>query len=155
MSNSIVGGILDNDPKGKSGRGTQFWLEVTIDGKLSRYEYFLLDVIEKKFDPSSVIAEAVKHIEAERKAQEQAEKAQKQAALQKREEAVVVSDALSAILKTVIANNPRPVTEYQSGKEKALNSLVGMVIKEVKAQGISVEDGAFTITTLLKKSLAQ
>ena len=155
MNNSIESSILDNDPEGKSGRGTRFWLEVTINGNLSRYEYFLLDVIEKKFDLSSVISEALKHIEAERKAQEQAEKEQKQTVLQNREESVVISDALDAVLKSVIANNPRAVAEYQSGKEKALNSLVGLVIKEVKCKGISVEDGAFTITTLLKKSLAQ
>jgi Asp-tRNA(Asn)/Glu-tRNA(Gln) amidotransferase B subunit len=154
MSNSIVSGILDNDPKGKSGRGTQFWLEVTLAGVTTRYEYSLLDVIEKKFDPSSVIQAATKQIEAERKAQEEAEKAQKQVALQKREEAISVSSELSDILTAVIAANPKPVSEYKSGKEKALNSLVGMVIKEVKAKGITVADGAFTITTLLKKSLA-
>jgi Asp-tRNA(Asn)/Glu-tRNA(Gln) amidotransferase B subunit len=154
MSSSIVGGILDNDPKGKSGRGTQFWLEVTVNGEFNRYEYFLLDVLEKKFDPSSVIDAARKAMAEERKEQEQAEKAMKQAALQKREESVTVSDDLADILKTIIASNPRPVAEYQSGKEKALNSLVGLVIKEVKARGISVSDGAFTITTLLKKSLA-
>lgn len=154
MTTSIVTGILDNDPKGLSGRGTQFWLEVTLSGETTRYEYFLLDVIEKKFDPSSVIAVAVKQMEADRKAQEAAEKAQKQETLQKREESITVSSELTEILSKVIAENERTVNEYKSGKEKAINSLVGMVIREVKARRIEVADGAFTITTLLKKSLA-
>ena len=37
--------------------------------------------------------------------------------------------AIEAIVDTVLAANPKAIEEYRSGKEKALNALVGQVMK--------------------------
>ncbi len=47
-----------------------------------------------------------------------------------------VSDerAIKAMCEEVIANNPKPVADYKGGKEKALTSLVGQVMKASKGK---------------------
>lgn len=44
-------------------------------------------------------------------------------------------EALKAILLEVIQKNPAPVAEYKSGKENALNSLIGQGMKASKGSG--------------------
>ena len=46
----IFSGIVDNDHKGETGRGTIHWVEVTENGQTTRYEYGLLEVLSGKFD---------------------------------------------------------------------------------------------------------
>ncbi len=38
--------------------------------------------------------------------------------------------ALKAIVEKIIAENPEPVASYRAGKENAIMSLVGKIIKE-------------------------
>jgi aspartyl-tRNA(Asn)/glutamyl-tRNA(Gln) amidotransferase subunit B len=150
---SISSGILDGDAKGLSGRGTKFWLEIELNGTLNRYEYHLLDVLEKIFDPNPLIDEALAEIKAERDRADAAEKAQKKIELEARKESVVADPELLKILDEAIAQNPKAIAEFKAGKEKALNSVVGAVIKKVREQNMNVVDGAFGITTLLKERL--
>lgn len=150
---SITSGILDGDAKGLSGRGTKFWLEIELNGTLNRYEYHLLDVIEKIFDPEPLIQTALAEIKAERDRVDAAEKAQKKIELEARKESVVADPALLKILDEAIAQNSKAIAEFKAGKEKALNSVVGAVIKKVREQNMNVVDGAFGITTLLKERL--
>lgn len=150
---SITSGILDGDAKGLSGRGTKFWLEIELSGMLNRYEYHLLDVLEKIFDPEPLIQKALAEIKAERDRADAAEKAQKKIELEARKESVVADPALLKILDEAIAQNSKAIAEFKAGKEKALNSVVGAVIKKVREQNMNVVDGAFGITTLLKERL--
>ncbi|MDR2015809.1 MAG: Asp-tRNA(Asn)/Glu-tRNA(Gln) amidotransferase GatCAB subunit B, partial [Azoarcus sp.] len=42
---------------------------------------------------------------------------------------VTDSDAIEAMIEEVIAASPKSVEEFRAGKEKALNALVGQVMK--------------------------
>jgi aspartyl-tRNA(Asn)/glutamyl-tRNA(Gln) amidotransferase subunit B len=46
----------------------------------------------------------------------------------------IVSDtgAIDKVIEAVIARNPKPVADFKSGKQAALGSLIGQVMKEVK-----------------------
>lgn len=44
------------------------------------------------------------------------------------------ADELEAILDKVVAANPEPVADYKAGKEKALQFLIGQVMKETKGK---------------------
>ena len=63
----------------------------------------------------------------------------------------VVSDSgeLEEICKRIIEENPGPVEDYKSGKNKAFGFLVGMAIKETKGQG-----NPKLINEILKKLLS-
>lgn len=156
MSYEIISGVLDPDSKGLTGRGTKFWMDIRENGTMiERLEWFLMDEIHGMVD-----VEAFKrpYIEANKKGEKLAlavKQEEKKAQLEERQAAVYSNPALDTIINTVTSNNSKVVGEYQSGKDKALNSLVGMVIKEVKAQGLEIPDGAFTITTLLKKKFGR
>jgi aspartyl-tRNA(Asn)/glutamyl-tRNA(Gln) amidotransferase subunit B len=55
---------------------------------------------------------------------------------------------LSAIVDTVLAANPKSVEEFRAGKDKALNALVGQVMKATKGKGNPSQ-----ISELLKQKL--
>ena len=141
-------GILDNDHKGESGRGTLFYLDVTVGGKTTHYEYRLLDWLEGKFDRETVLRPAREENARLIKEQDAKDKIAKKEEFEQRHAKVLISPALDTIIDTVIIRNSKAVSEYQSGKDKALNSLVGMVIKETKNRF-----DAFSITTALKNKL--
>jgi aspartyl-tRNA(Asn)/glutamyl-tRNA(Gln) amidotransferase subunit B len=44
------------------------------------------------------------------------------------------TDALTTLAREVIANNPKPVTEYRKGKTSALQFLVGQIMKATRGQ---------------------
>ncbi|MBV9256392.1 MAG: Asp-tRNA(Asn)/Glu-tRNA(Gln) amidotransferase subunit GatB [Ktedonobacteraceae bacterium] len=56
--------------------------------------------------------------------------------------------ALEGIVEEVIASNPRAVSDYQSGKVNAIQSLVGQVMKRTRGQA-----RADLVQTLLRKKL--
>jgi aspartyl-tRNA(Asn)/glutamyl-tRNA(Gln) amidotransferase subunit B len=56
--------------------------------------------------------------------------------------------AIETMIDEVMAANPGPVAEYRSGKEKAFNSLVGMVMKQAKGKA-----NPATVNEVLKKKL--
>lgn len=181
MRYDITTGILDSDGKGKSGRGTIYWTEVrdkslpwdqwenrdihnTIQTTeqgfvlvsanpplVERFEYGLLDILEKKFDLKAAIAQyEAENTVLEHQAQA-AEAAEKKAKREEREASVKSDPVMDAILDTVIAQGTKAVTEYKAGKEKALNALVGMVIGQLKKQGLDAD--AFTINRLLRQKI--
>jgi len=45
---------------------------------------------------------------------------------------------LDAIIMQVIANNPKPIQEYKSGKEKALGAVMGQIMKQVKGDASAI-----------------
>ena len=62
--------------------------------------------------------------------------------------AKVDGDMILAIVEKVIAENDKAVADYKSGKTKAMQSLFGLVMKELRGTG----DPA-TIRTLLEEKL--
>jgi len=44
------------------------------------------------------------------------------------------ADELAAIVDRVIADSPRPVADFRGGKEQALQSLVGQVMKATRGR---------------------
>ncbi len=62
-----------------------------------------------------------------------------------------ISDAgeLEAIVDQVLAENPKQVEDYRAGKEKALNSLVGQVMKATKGEANPAQ-----VNEILKNKLA-
>ena len=57
--------------------------------------------------------------------------------------------AIEKIVDEVIANNPKNVEEFKAGKEKALNGLVGQVMKASKGKANPAQ-----VNQLLRKKLA-
>ncbi len=150
--------IVDNDPKGLSGRGTVF--RFTIFVNKSRYhrtedwiEYSLMDIIENKIDLEGFkqpFKESQKAFDAEET--ERAKQASNQAKEQ-RKASVESNEVLDEIIQKVIDENEKIVVQYRSGKEKSLNALVGLVLKEMKARQVEVKDSAFVVSTILKERL--
>lgn len=156
MITTINNGIIDNDPKGETGRGTKFYMEISVielgaEPTKERHEYFLLDLLENKID----LAE-IKRPYLERQAkfdveQSNLEKKRKQEEKQQRNDSVQSTPELEKLIDDAIKTFPKAISEYKSGKEKALNVIIGSIMKEIKTKNIRVLDAAFTVTTLLKK----
>ena len=58
--------------------------------------------------------------------------------------------ALERIVEEVLAANPKSVEEYRSGKDKALNALIGQAMKATKGQGNPAQ-----VQELMKRKLAR
>lgn len=157
MRTSFISGILDNDPKGLTGRGTQYWFEVRVlendKETIDRHEYFLLDVLENKIDLAAIKSPYLERQRAYDKDEENKSKALKVKEEAKRKDSVKSDPELDLIMNSALEANPKAVEEFKSGKEKALNAIVGFVMKEIKAKNIQVVDPAFTVSTLLKQKL--
>lgn len=157
MRTSFISGILHNDPKGLTGRGTQHWFEVRVlendKETIDRYEYFLLDVLENKIDLSEIKRPYLERQRAYDKDEENKSKELKVKEEAKRKDSVKSDPELDLILDAAVIANPKAVEEFKSGKEKALNAIVGFVMKEIKAKNMPVVDPAFTVSTLLKQKL--
>ena len=57
-------------------------------------------------------------------------------------------DELKQMVEQTIQANPGPIAEYKAGKEKALNQLVGQVMKQSKGRANAAE-----VMRLLKEAL--
>lgn len=153
MNLYIARGILDNDAKGTTGVGTVFWLKIFVDNQLQLSKTWgLLDELNGQINPNDFTSpyhELHRRHLAELAAKEEAEK---KTALQARQSAVRVDVELDNLINDVITGDPKAVEQFKSGKDKALNALVGKVICELKKQGQSPD--AFAITTTMKKKLS-
>ncbi|HEY8173312.1 MAG TPA: Asp-tRNA(Asn)/Glu-tRNA(Gln) amidotransferase subunit GatB [Dehalococcoidia bacterium] len=58
------------------------------------------------------------------------------------------SDEIGAAVDTVIANNPKPVSDYKSGKQEALKFLVGQAMRETRGRA-----NPASLTEILKAKL--
>lgn len=154
MRYSITTGVLDNDPKGLTGRGTLFYMTVSLGDKTFEYhEWGLLNELAGKFSPASI---SKTYRDLNRKADledSEREAKQKQKAQEDRAAAVKDDPALLALIEQVITVETKAISQYREGKEKALNAVVGKIIGLCKQQ--SIEADAFKITTLLKKQVSQ
>lgn len=150
---SIISGVLDNDAKGTSGRGTRFWMEVRCAALdiVKRYEYTLMDLLDKTFDRDKVLAEVRIYAAAEQKAADEQREQEKLAAINERKAAIVISEQLHAVIMAAIVKNSKVLAEYKAGKNKALNALVGIIMIEARNKRISAD--AFAVTNWLKTQL--
>ena len=146
--------IVDNDPKGENGRGTVFRFTVFVNYVIETLiEYSLLDIVSGKVDLEAIkkpFREDQKEfdtLEAERVKQASNQ------AKDKRKASVESNAVLDEIIQKAIDENEKVVVEYKSGKEKSLNALVGIVLKEMKARQVEVKDSAFAVSTILKERL--
>lgn len=153
MNLVIAHGVVDNDPKGTTGVGTIFWLEIRVDAEVKeRHEYGLLEQLDGRFNVAAITKPYIvaRDIALEEQAAKEAE--EKRAEKEARAASVKIDDTLQQLIDEVIAGDPKAVEQFKAGKEKALNALVGKVIGELKKQG--QEANAFAITTTMKKKLA-
>lgn len=147
-----IRGVLDSDPKGLSGRGTQFYIRITDNEGLDQYHnWHLLDELEGKFDLIAIKSPFVKRVNEEQVLLNRKEADNKVRKIQDRINNISINIRLEAIISEVIKNNQKTVLEFLNGKEKALNSLIGQIINISKKEKGNYD--AFTISTLLRKSL--
>ena len=121
--------VFDNDHTGTNGRGTGFQLSIKPDIR-SKFppvvlQYRLLDLLDGSFNPESQLR-AYKDEQAEFDRID-AKSKQEQVAILPITDGVVIS-----MLMDIIHNTPDAVTGYRSGNQKALNMLIGLVMKHHK-----------------------
>lgn len=151
---SLLWGVLDNDPKGKSGRGTLFYAKGTVNHIAFYAEWGLLDEINRTADYlywTSIREDYLSHCAGILCTETQRLKQEKQDKLNARLDAVSVSKNTLTIIEQVLSTSDDLISQYKEGKEKALNSLIGKVIKQVKSAGISEE--VFNISQTIKQKL--
>jgi len=121
-----------------------------------RYEWGLLDELTGKFDVQAILKPALAAMAEAQAARAQLEAAAKQDALEERASAVKSSPVLSEIIEQIVIDEPKTVAEFKSGKEKALNALVGKVIGQIRQRKLTadVTGDAFAINQLLRQRLA-
>lgn len=150
---SFVTGVLDGDPKGTTGIGTIFFVDVTLDEVTTRHTWGLIEEIQGKFNFDSVVHLVRERLKAASDKVKAAEVHTKKVLSEQREAGVVVNDTLANLVKAVLAENEPVVAEFKSGKDKALHSLVGRVIKQIKVQQLTVDFDAFTINRAIQQQL--
>jgi len=149
----ITSGTLDNDPKGESGRGTKFWMEIKVDGEVKRYEYFLKDLLDGTFNKAEILNPFVKLLnEKQKEINEKLEKDKKET-LSKRADSVKVPNELGEIIRDVLNSSTKIIEQYKNGNDKVLNSLVGMVLSRAKKMNFDID--AFVVNVALKKSIGE
>lgn len=134
--------VLCNDPKGKSGVGTTYGVEFHLNAigndyftyslldeiglttsykkYLEVYEIFQKEKLEFETYQKSLLDQASNKIKQERLSQD------------------VTEDTLKQI-KTILPQFKDLILEYNKGKEKAINSVVGRVLKSLKENNINID----------------
>jgi aspartyl-tRNA(Asn)/glutamyl-tRNA(Gln) amidotransferase subunit B len=174
-------GTLDYDTKGTTGGGTKFWLEIQKSNEyleknfkseiieehvgnqtlfkatqptpivLARYEWFLMDELSGTFNKESILAPfRALEKEALDLRENQVADGKKQAQAE-RLAGVKDDGSIGRLIEEVIAQDTKAVVEFQSGKDKALNALVGKVMGLAKKNHINTD--AFSVSELLRKRL--
>lgn len=148
---TVISGILDGDHKG-TGQSTMFWLEVRDMSKvIKRFEYSLMDELTGKFNKRAEIKPYMDQVAELKRMEEQKKEQEKQDALTKRLNEVSISPELDTIVSNVLETSPAIVEQFRMGKDKALNSLVGLVIVKLKQKNITSD--AFSIKAALQQKL--
>jgi Asp-tRNA(Asn)/Glu-tRNA(Gln) amidotransferase B subunit len=128
----ITHSIADNDAKGTNGIGTIHRITVKGNDVDEKLEYGIVELINKLVDPQQFIQQYVDHNKAmavERAAfDEKIKAAAKHADLEARRQHNAIPAEFAAIIDQIIAANGKAVAEWKSGKEKAINAIVGQVI---------------------------
>lgn len=136
MSYKILTQIVEQDAKGKIGSGTQYNLDILLNGEMvESHHYSTMDVLVGKFDPNPIIRKYRKlndeYFERMAKEREQSIKQAKMDELANKMKKV--ESPLIAAIDAVIASNPSLTQQYMDGNQKAINALVGQTMRHYKA----------------------
>lgn len=153
MKHGIVRYIVNNDSKGTTGVGTIHGMDVTVDGITTTHTWSLMEELQGKVDIKGWEQPAIDAIRTEREAERCQEIAQKQEQKDARRSAVTADPVLLQMIETVLVDpsSTKAIDEYRQGKEKALNALVGKVMKLAKQH--RHETDAFAVNTLIVDQL--
>lgn len=153
-SPEYIFGILDNDPKGLTGRGTLMYLKACIDNIEYYKEWSVLDEIYNTDAYKEVCRIHSLYItRRDAYASELYEhlKTQDDAKFAERKANSKVSDEVLTIIDECMTEHANLVKQYKEGKEKALNSLVGKIIVKLKSKNIQADP--FNISVILKQKI--
>ena len=151
MNSYVFGIIRNNGDKDNCHKGTEFYLKSYINGVYYYKEWSIFD----ELDNTNLFKE-VCEIKANYKiAQTNLEKelllrsqVSKENKLKEREDAASISEASLQILKETMLEYSKLVDQYKQGNDKALNSLVGKALGNLKKQNI--KEDPFNINIVLK-----
>lgn len=163
MRFSIVRGVVDNDHKGNTSRGTIFYMEISESKRsaantyettiIARYEWGLIEELAGKFDPAAVAAPYYADNKLEADETNDAIKDAKKTEKQSRVDNVKADPKLIELINRVIADHPKVLAQFRAGKDRASNALVGVIISEMKATKELECPNAAAIAILLKRCL--
>ncbi len=118
---------------------------------VKRWEWFEYEEFDGSFDKRALMEPYLAHNREQEAIEKAADTEAKKTAKAEREASVERDPALVAIIDEVIAQNPKVIQEFKSGKDKALNALVGQIIGATKKQQLTAD--AFTINKLLREQV--
>ena len=151
MNSYLFGILANNGSKDDCHLGTQFYLKTSIDGIDYYREWSVLDEINKTdlykevCNIKSNYLIAKDKLEKELALKNQVDKENK---LKEREQSATISEISLQILKETMLEHSSLVSQFKEGNEKALNSLVGKTLGNLKKQNI--KEDPFDINIILK-----
>lgn len=151
MNTYIFGILSNNGDKDNCHKGTEFYLEAKIDNIDYYKEWSIFDEINNTeiykevctIKEKYLIAKA--NLEKELSLKSQVDKENK---LQERKQSASLSEMSLQILKETMLEHSSLVSQFKQGNEKALNSLVGKTLSNLKKQNI--KEDPFNINIVLK-----
>ena len=150
--------IIDNDPKGETGRGTLYGCRLEIDGIEHLKTYHLLDQIENKLvwqeikTLAKLAEESNQRIQQQRNSEfELNRQANKKAQEDSKIANIKITKEIRDSINIVLEEYKQLLEQYKAGSEKALNSLVGKVLAQCKKTNIAANP--FDVSYTLKQEL--
>ena len=150
--------IIDNDPKGETGRGTLFGCRFKIDGIEYLKSYHYLDQIENNLvwqeikTLASLAHESNQRIQQQRNSEfEINRQANKKAQEDSKIANIKITKDIRDAINIVLEEYKQLVEQYKTGSEKALNSLVGKILAQCKKTNIAANP--FDVSYTLKQEL--
>ena len=136
--------IIDNDPKGETGRGTLFGCRFKIDGIKHLKSYHLLDQIENNLVWQEIKTLAKLAEESNQRIQQQRNsefeinrQANKKAQEDSKIANIKITKEIRDAINIILEEHKQLVEQYKTGSEKALNSLVGKILAQCKKTNIA------------------
>ena len=150
--------IIDNDPKGETGRGTLFGCRFKINGIEHLKSYHLLDQIENNLMWQEIKTLAKLAEESNQRIQQQRNsefeinrQANKKAQEDSKIANIKITKDIRDAINIVLEEYKQLVEQYKASSEKALNSLVGKILAQCKKTNIAANP--FDVSYTLKQEL--
>lgn len=150
--------VIDNDPKGLTGRGTLYGCCIKIDGIKHQKTFHIMDQIENNLVWQEIEAliklgkESYQRIQEERNSQFLLDRqANKKAQEDSKISNIKITQEIRDSINIVLQEYKQLVEQYKSGSEKALNSLVGKILAQCKKTNCVANP--FDISYTLKQEL--
>jgi Asp-tRNA(Asn)/Glu-tRNA(Gln) amidotransferase B subunit len=151
MNTYIFGILKNNGSEDNCHLGTQFYLEAKIDGIDYYKEWSIFDEINKTDLYKEVCSIRSSYLIAKDKTEKDLvlkNQVDKENKLKEREQSASISETSLQILKETMLEHSSLVSQFKQGNEKALNSLVGKTLGNLKKQNI--KEDPFNINIVLK-----